>query len=768
MRPTSDAFREGDTMKTMWKAMLLAGCAWGAVTTGAHAQDVAASGETEVGEVVVTARRREENLKDVPVAVSAVSEQALERTGGVDITIIGQITPNATVQAARGTNSTLISFIRGVGQQDPLWGFEPGVGLYIDDVYAARPQGAVLDVFDIQRIEVLRGPQGTLYGRNTIGGAIKYVTKRLGSEPEAALKGAVGSYNQRDLVASGSLPLGDTFAVGGAFAVYKRDGFGENRNTGAEHYDKDVKAARLSAEWTPSEDLFFRLAGDWVQDDSNPRHGYREVQALNAAGVPIAGGAPLGDVYDTLAGVGDKNDVRTRGLSFTGQWDISDSLTFKSISAYRDGDTKTVIDFDGLPAAILDIPAYYADEQFTQELQLLYTGERVQGVAGLYYLDGTAEGAFDTILSQAGIVIGTGGSVKTTSYAAFADASIDITDGFKVSVGGRWTQDKKEGTVFRANYLGATRSPLNGGTPRAPLLVRSNYTNDNTFEKFTPRVSLSFDLTEDLTTYLSYGQGFKSGGFDMRGDVFLTPQTVKGYDPETVDSYELGLKGSLYDGKISFATALFKAEYKDQQVTTQVPVGAGIASFVDNVGSSDMWGWELESTLRFTENLRAGLTLGYIKAEYNEFIRFYPADAINPLTGNVVPAGGVYLNIADLAEFQNTPEWTANVNATWTLDLAGGDLAITPSASFRDQYQQFEFAAPLLDQESFWLADLSAVWTAPGGNWKLTFTGKNLGDERYRIGGYNFPQTAGVLFGNSVVGFYGPPRTLTVGAEVKF
>ncbi|NBO66439.1 MAG: TonB-dependent receptor, partial [Acidobacteria bacterium] len=579
----------------------------------------------------------------------------------------------------------------------------------------ARPQGAVLDVFDIQRIEVLRGPQGTLYGRNTIGGAIKYVTKRLGNEAEATLKGAVGSYNQRDLVASGSLPLGDTFAVGGAFAIYKRDGFGENINTGAEHYDKDVQAARLSAEWTPSEDLFFRLAGDWVQDDSNPRHGYREVQALTAGGVPIPGGAPLGDVYDTQAGVGDKNDVRTRGLSFTGQWDISDSLTFKSISAYRDGDTKTVIDFDGLPAAILDIPAYYADEQFTQELQLLYTGERVQGVAGLYYLDGTAEGAFDTILSQAGIVIGTGGSVKTKSYAAFADVSIDVTDRFKVSVGGRWTQDEKEGTVFRANYLGATRSPLNGGTPRAPLLVRSNYTNDNTFEKFTPRVSLSYDLTDDLTTYLSYGQGFKSGGFDMRGDVFLTPQTVNGYDPETVDSYELGLKGSLHDGKISFATAFFKAEYKDQQVTTQVPVGAGIASFVDNVGSSDMWGWELESTLRFTENLRAGVTLGYIKAEYNEFIRFYPAGAINPLTGTVVPAGGVYLNIADLAEFQNTPEWTGNVNATWTLDVAGGDLAITPSASFRDKYRQFEFAAPLLDQKAFWLADLSAVWTAPGG-----------------------------------------------------
>jgi iron complex outermembrane receptor protein len=755
-------------VKTMWKAMLLAGAAWGAASAGAYAQTVPAEG-VDVDEVVITARRREENLKDVPVAVSAVGEAALERQGGADITIIQQITPNATVQIARGSNSTLISFIRGIGQQDPLWGFEPGVGLYIDDVYVARPQGAVLDVFDIERIEVLRGPQGTLYGRNTIGGAIKYVTKRLSTEPQLSLKGAYGSFNQIDLVAQGSVPIGETFAIGGAVARYTRDGFGENLNTGAEHYDKDVTAARVSAEWRPSEDLFFRVAGDWVQDDSAPRHGYREVQALNSGGVPIAGGAPLGSVYDTMAGVGDSNDVRTRGLSLTAQWNINEVLTFKSITSYRDGDTETVIDFDGLPAAILDIPAYYSDDQISQEFQLTYDGDRVQGVAGVYYFDGHAEGAFDTILSQVpgGLVIGTAGSVDTKSIAAFADVSIDITDRFKISLGGRWTQDEKEGTVFRANYAGATLSPLLGGTPRPVAFLRTDYTNSKTFEKFTPRVSLSFELTEDLTTYVSYGQGFKSGGFDMRGDRFLTPQTENGYEPETVDSYEIGLKGSLYDGRITFATDFFKAEYKDQQVTTQVPAGAGIASFVDNVGSSEMWGWEFEGRFRFTDNFSAGVALGYLDAQFNEFIRFYPAGAINPLTGLVVPPGGVTLNIASMADLQNAPEWTMNYNATWSFDVIGGTLAITPSASYRDSFQMFEFPAPAIDQESYWLYDLNASWVAPGGNWKVSLTGKNITDERYRIGGYNFPQSAGVLFGNSVVGFYGAPATWTIGLEWK-
>ena len=230
------------------------------------------SGE-DTGEIVVTARRREESLVDVPISVSAISGDQLFRQGAVDITSLQDKTPNMTLQVARGSNSTLIAFIRGIGQQDPVWGFEPGVGLYVDDVYVARPQGAVLDIFDIDRVEVLRGPQGTLYGRNTIGGAIKYVTRRLGHEFEAKLRGSYGSYNQRDFVGSVTVPLGETFSVGGALAYYKRDGYGKNRFTGAEHYNKDVLAGRLSAEFTPNDQLSIRIAADYTRDDSTPRPG---------------------------------------------------------------------------------------------------------------------------------------------------------------------------------------------------------------------------------------------------------------------------------------------------------------------------------------------------------------------------------------------------------------------------------------------------------------------------------------------------------------
>lgn len=735
-------------MNRLVKTALLAGAAWSALSTVAMAQDAAPQdGVNAVDDVVVTARRRDEQLKDVPIAVSALGEERLEQTGASDITALQQQTPNATVQVARGSNSTLISFIRGVGQQDPLWGFEPGVGLYVDDVYVARPQGAVLDIYDIERIEVLRGPQGSLYGRNTVGGAIKYVTSRLDADnPELTLRGAYGSYNQIDLMASGSLPLSDNLRIGGAVASYNRDGYGSNLNTGAEHYDKDVLAARLSVEYQPYDNAFFRLAFDRVEDNSNPRHGHRETAGvLPGAGVP-------GSVYDTRAGLGDSNEVVTEGVSLTAEVNINDSLTFKSITAYREGDTTTVIDFDNTPSPTLDIPAVYGDHQFTQEFQLLFDTDRMQGVVGLYYLDATASGAFDTILGNLGVVIGTAGSVDTTSVALFGDVNINLTERLHLGLGLRATYDDKTGDVFRANYLGAARSPLTGGVVRAPILLRTDYRNSNSFSNLSPKISLSYDFSDAVTGYASWSSGFKSGGFDMRGDAILTPNTVNGYDPETVDSYEIGLKGSAFDRRLSFASAVFYNEYQNQQVTTQVPAVGGIASFVDNVGQSTIYGAEVEGSLFLSDNLTANFAVGYLKAEFDQFLRYN-------LTTHV------YDDIASQVVLQNAPEWTGYFGVTWTGDVAGGQLAVTPSISYRDDYSQFEFPNPILDQKAFSLVDLSVVWTDPTDRWTVGLYGKNLTEEEYRVGAYNFP---GATFDNSLIGYYGPPRTITASLQFKF
>ena len=249
------------------------------------------------GDVIITARRRAETLLDVPIAVTAFSGEQLAREGAIDLSDIGDTTPNVTLETSRGTNSTLTAFIRGVGHQDPVAGFEGGVGLYLDDVYLNRPQGALLDVYDVERIEVLRGPQGTLYGRNTIGGAIKYVTRALSSEPELRIRANVGSYRQADLIVSGSTPVGDMLRVGGAVARLTREGFGTNLTTGKENYNKDVWATRGTVELIPNETMRFKLSGDYSWDNSDPRGGHRLITSR------VSNTAVLGDVFNSRGGL---------------------------------------------------------------------------------------------------------------------------------------------------------------------------------------------------------------------------------------------------------------------------------------------------------------------------------------------------------------------------------------------------------------------------------------------------------------------------------
>ncbi len=740
-------------MNRLMKSVLLAGAAWSAASSMTMAQDaVPQNDQTAVDDIVVTARRREESLQDVPVAVTAVSGAQLEARGAADITELARSTPSLTLNAARGSNSTLISFIRGVGQQDPLWGFDPGVGLYIDDVYVARPQAAVLDLFDVERLEVLRGPQGTLYGRNTIGGAIKYVTRRIDAEePEGSIRASYGSYNQRDVVASADLPLGEGLKVSAAVGRYLRDGFGTNLNTGNDHYNKDVTAFRGSAEWTPTDNLFFRLAGDLVNDNSNARHGHRQVAPIPA------------DVYDTNAGAGDRNRVQTRGLSLTGEWTLNDMLTLKSITASREGSTRGNIDFDNLPQPILDIPARYDDEQFSQEFQVLVNAGRLNGVAGVYYLDASASGAFDTVVGLANLTTLTAGSVDTTSYAVFADFSYDLTDALSISVGGRYTHDEKEGTVFRQQYLGI-RSPSFGNN--AAVLLggpRTNYTRTREFEKFTPRVSVSYAFSPTLTAYGSWSQGFKSGGFDMRGDAVLYPATVNGYAPETVETFEIGLKGSLLDRRLSFATAIFDSSYEDQQITTQYPAGATVASVVDNVGSSSIRGWEFEGRLRATDSLSFNVALSYIDAQFDQFLAYIPTGPLNTTCPTLV---GCFVDVSSARDFQNTPEWQGSIGARYDWNMEGGAMiSFLPSIAYRGDYQQFETPAPLLDQEAYWMVDASIVWTSASDRLTFGVHGKNLADESYKVGGYSFP---GALTGDSIIAFYGAPRTITATLGVKF
>ena len=333
-------------------------------------------------------------------------------------------------------------------------------------MYLNRPQAAVLDIYDVERIEVLRGPQGTLYGRNTIGGAIKYVTKRIGDSPTLSLRGTYGNYDQADGVISAGLPVGDgTLRFGGALARLSRGGFGKNLTTGQENYNKDVWAGRGTIE-VHGTDIFARLSADYTHDKSNTRGGHRLIGTLNAPAIQ-----PLANVYDSQGAlVAPAQDVKSKGAALFLEAKPADWLTVRSITAYRKDDSATPIDFDALPAVDVDVPAFYNNRQTSQEIQFLIDKGPINLLVGAYYLDAKARTAFDVRLPGTLTAL-TFGNVLTSTTAVFADGTFDITPQLSVSAGARYTWDDRDSTVVRNVYLGP--SPLFGGStapsPHRPI-----------------------------------------------------------------------------------------------------------------------------------------------------------------------------------------------------------------------------------------------------------------------------------------------------------
>lgn len=778
---------------------LAAPLAWAALAAPVLAQDATSeqpapdeATETEVGEgmIIVTARRREESLLEVPIAVTAYSGEALEQAGAIDITDIAQTTPNTTLEASRGTNSTLSAFIRGVGQQDPVSGFEQGVGIYLDDVYLNRPQAAVLDIYDVERIEVLRGPQGTLYGRNTIGGAVKYVTRELPQDFSLRARATYGTYDQLDGVLSVSAPLGDLIRVGGAVAKLTRDGYGENLTTGLDNYDKDVFAARATFEMGGyDEPVLIRISGDYTKDDSNPRGGHRLIPGL-ATGAPV-----LDNVFDTRGGLVDpEQSVEGYGLSMNVTAELTDTLTLRSISAWRKDDTFTPIDFDALPAVDLDVPGIYLNEQISQEFQLLYESDRLSGLVGFYYLDATADTLFDVRIFNvlAGLTAFTQAEVDTETYAVFADFTYDLTEQLSLSLGGRYTWDERTASILRQNYLGGG-SPVFGGAGVPFGAPGTNFDGTREFKKFTPRASISFQPTPDHNLYASYSQGFKGGGFDPRGVGVNAPDldgdglrsdeeitAFLSFAPEQVDSYELGYKGSLMDGALYLAAAAFYADYTDVQIPGSVACQVGgLPSFcgvVSNAGGATFKGLELEATARLGRDLMTAgdrlslaLTGGFIDAEYTEYIT------------NI---GGVPTEVSEFREVQNTPKYTGSATLAYSTPVGSGDLDFTTTVSYRSKTFQFEVPNPFIDQNGYALFDANLVYSAPGRAWSIGLHGRNLTDKEYKTSGYTFigadPETGVIPLRpngfpapslgteGTLTAFYGNPRQVFVTGTVRF
>jgi len=725
--------------------------------------------EQGVRTIIVTARKTSESLQTVPVAITAIDGRDLIENGINVLTEIQQFSPNTTLQSSRGTSSTLTAFIRGVGQEDPLWGYEPGVGIYIDDVYMARPQGAVLDLLDVERIEVLRGPQGSLYGKNTIGGAIRYITKKMSGDKEFRVSATVGDYSRSDLIVSGQVPLiEDKLYFGFAAASLNRDGYGEYitsdlANQDRDNYNKDVFAGRFTLEYSPSDELFVKFAYDKTTDDSNSKGGFRLLPSLlTDAPVPSS-------VYDSYTSLPTWNKVETEGMSLTVEYDINEKWAFKSITASRESYSPTNIDFDNTSLRIFDVPAIYDDEQFSQEFQLNYQTDDLTFVSGLYYFDSESCGHFDAILEVLGNSIGfpgltreVRGCVDAQSSAIYGQATYDFTDKLSMTLGARYTQEEKKAVVYNGLVFD-TIYPYSGWVPG---YVRDDATIDASivevlndskdWNRFTPRIGMEYQQTEDVMWYASYSQGFKSGLFNPRA---TTAEPAA--EPEIVDSYEIGIRSDWGDN-LRVNTTLFLLDHKDRQFVTVLPGEnpGDLNQRLGNIGKSEATGAEIEINYVATDNLNINIALGFIDSKFKEALSYNGID---------------FDDISDRFAIINTPETTANIGFNYSFENRLGDFSFSGNYYYRSEYD-LSVLDNLLTQDGYGLANLSLNWFSDDGHWQAGLHAKNITDEEYLVGNYTFvtidPDTGGYLPGlggdNTLIGYYGDPRTISLTIAYEF
>ncbi|WDE00700.1 TonB-dependent receptor [Thalassomonas actiniarum] len=736
-----------------------------AASTDAADNDTAGSLE----HIEVTARRTVENLQQVPVSITSVGAEQLAQNGISILTEVQQFTPNTTLQRSRGTNSTLTAFIRGVGQEDPLWGYEPGVGIYIDDVYIARPQGAVLDILDVERVEILRGPQGSLYGKNTIGGAIKYVTRAMTGESEFSINTTVGNYSRRDVQISGQVPLiDDELYLGFAGARLTRDGFGEFitselDNQDRENYNKDVFAGRLTLEYSPSDALFIRLNYDKTDDDSNAKGGYRLIPSLLTD-------APVPDsVYDSYTSLPTWNEVETEGVSLSVTYDINEAWSFKSTTARRESDSRTNIDFDNTSLRIFDVPAIYDDEQFSQEFQLNYDTDKLSLVSGLYYYDGESCGKFDAILEVFGNAIGEQGLTRevsgcnnSESYAIYAQGSYDLTDKLSMTLGARYTREEKDAQV-KNGVITQTIYPDSGWVPgyirdeaTINAFIPTVLDDSETWSRFTPRLGLEYQYHRDMMLFASYAQGFKSGTFNPRAEM-----AEPAADPELVDSFEVGIKSEWFNSLRVNAT-LFYLDHKDRQFVTVLPgeSAADLNQRLGNIGTSDASGAEIEIQYAATDSLNLFATIGTIDSSFDK-VKSYDEQ-------------GNKIDISDSFTVSNTPNTTMNLGFSYDFDSQFGSFVFNGNYYYRSSYD-LTVTDNLLTQEGYGLANLGLTWYSNNDHWQASLQWKNITDKEYLVGNYAFvtpnddgSYSPGLGGDTTLIGYYGDPETVALSLSYNF
>ena len=749
-------------------------------------------------EVVVTARKRSENLQEVPMAVSSFSAAQLRAAQVDGILDLERMTPNVTLTETGGLVAGAIQvFIRGIGNDA---GFDQGVGIYADDVYLNRTTGALLEVFDIERIEILKGPQGNLYGRNTIGGAIRFISKEPTEELSGRVEVSAGDYDMMRIRGNVSGPIiGDTL-LGNFGALYKtRDGIQTNTFNDGDYWSEDVQAYRGSLVWRATDALKVKLAADYSKDKSDPSIPNRvavDAGALEGIDFVIGGantylgpGTGLTNIPNDASMPTDidtvssefvegfaQYEIEATTVAMTVEWALNDQWNLKSITANRSMDNTQPYDFDNTDQQFITTINNRTSDDFSQEFQANFDSDNINAVMGLYYLDGTQKSPQFTNQYERlrAVQFQTKDTTKAQndieSKSAYATVDWNITEEWQLSIGGRYTEDTKKQTqratvtenlfafagltgfpqdavvsVAPGQEANAMQSPLFAywASEFAPPGFNSEFTTltypentdaDESWSEFSPSARITWFINDDLMAYTAYQQGFKSGGFQNSGGL----TTV--YDPETVDAYSIGLKSTWLDGALRLNTEAFYNDYKDKQLSTIVLNGASLDQSVGNVGEVETTGAEVELMwLPPVDGLMVGINVGYLDTEIKSY-----------------ESGGE--NIADKTALGFSPDWTAQGRVSYAFDVSDwGSLTASTDVSYRDSaYTNSPIDTTDALGESQY-QDAYVIWNAilsfrtQDDRWDVSLEGKNLDDKRvltntYVVGpfvggGYNMPRT---------------------------
>jgi iron complex outermembrane recepter protein len=760
------------TMKTAAYAAGLTAAA--SLPTNASAQqDGAQAARGPLEEVVVTARRREESLQEVPVAISAFGNAELESRGISEMGQLNAVAPNVSMYGGMATGEAQGSFrMRGV----------PGVATYVDGVWQSTSDGMfTLGVVEVDRIEVLRGPQGTLFGKNAVGGAIQYVTRLPADEFGARVDLSTGNYNRRDSTVSVDLPLSDTFKTKFTAASLYRDGFVDSLSVNRSWGDINDTMFRADVLWEPTDVFTARFVaersevdrwgpprvllsmGDPVYDPVTDTNSNPRAQAYANIGRPFtnlthSAGYPGGEVgqYEnrsTWEGRGLRVDLDRYTLDLN--WAFSDTMQFRSITGVREHYRTSQTDFDAADITFVERDFRSKGKQWTQELQLIGEHNRFSWVGGIFLWDDRADdrtwtwvapefrdpavraqalaggmGVTPQAVGVPPVTLDALNRVDTKGWAVFADGSFDISDRLRLSLGIR-TQDED---LSAGSLIPAVAAPEFPGTdPAGNDFANLGRINEFTtsFDAVTWRAALQYQFSDRVMGYVGYSEGFSAGGISVPNlPQYPDIATQIPYEPETLDNYEIGLRADWFDGLVRTNVTAFLGNYDDIQVTNYLftrcdgfpncdgPLTQLPNLHLTNAAKAEVKGVELESVFYPGDNWMVNLNIGRLDTEFTEVGE--AADAI-------------FIG----APFAQAPEWTVAAGIQYDTTLrSGGRLTPRIDYTWTDEYTLATDYRNQSFQTSYGLLNARLTYAAPNDRWRLAVFGTNLTDEYFMNSGF--------------------------------